>query len=250
MSTTKTKLKIISLILVGLLIITAISWSTNITLKLFPVSSLAARLSGHSSKLTINQDFQGLSFFKFDDGSILIARKYAEWYSAEGLKAFPDGGEVYYILDKIDLLRVKPDGQILWQNVYIDKKAHNYNAEDSQIDNANVYQLSKYPEISALVGFPNLLEPGFGNIYKCSDSKYQFISTQQEINNGVEIDINKGLTSTINRSNLCEQKIPQYTRNIEPCDEMIQFRKVNQKAQEDYAYKSTCIKSLLDQITK
>lgn len=246
---TKSVLSVVAMLLFFVLA----SWLTNLPLRLFPGSGVAAWFSGYSNTLYGYNDYGDIGMFKLDDGSEIIVRGYSENYGAIGLKAFPDGGSPYVVLKKMDLLHVDRNGKILWQNVYIENKASNYNDDKSRISNAVTYNLNDVPGITVLEKMGGLVPNLQTKVYKCTDTKYQFTSTISTIDTATAIDINTQEISTVPKSNAqCGKDITDLTLNPDRCEGMNKLFERNPNP-DDFAlyraYNSYCLNDTLDTIS-
>lgn len=194
---------------------------------------------GYSDKIESVSDIKS---YKLDDGSILVVRKYREFLRAKGLNAFPSGGISYDILNKIDLFRIDENGEILWQNVYVEQKEDGYQIDGSQIKNATLFKLSDHPEIDLMAKY----FPTDSATYKCADSKYQILFYLSDF--GIEIDNNK--TSKLKKiDKTCDEDITEISRDVNKCDKLIAFIGNEPRRDNEYAYNAYCIAPLLEKIT-
>ncbi len=223
------KILIIFGIVIVIFIIRFLIWQSGLLIKIAPTSDMASDVSGYSSKVNTENVIQ--QFFTLNDGSFLITRYVHQYKMAEGFRAFPDGGIPYELLKMHDLIRVSNKGEILWQKLFIENEAPNYDYSAFLIKNSK----------KSREGFPSILSLPYASINtirECSPSiiqlsrrKEQKIPGQSgyyekdyvflesfEPQNGINLNIENGdINSITDPKDLCIKDIREEITALKSC---------------------------------
>ena len=225
-------------------------WFTELPVRLFPASSVAAVLSGYSPKITTVKLEHNA--FNLGDGTFLATRHLIQSRSQEGVRAFPDGGRPFRLLEKWDVVRVGEEGEVLWQNEYVVQQAFNYEGGALQVAGTSTFPASQYPDVLRISPDPLL---SLVTIRRCSSDEIQVAATNtprppgQTVGTAGVATIHVASGSTIvseTATTLCEEDVTQAAAVMATCERL----DVKSVERHNYSkYVAYCVPELFHEIS-